>query len=74
MREALGDRAARTRPEHRRRLAAVIHLCGRRRGTSFARRGFRALPGERCSEHGLADYLARVSVHTAEFARLAAAD
>jgi hypothetical protein len=74
MREALGARAARTSPEHRRQLAAVIHLCGRGRGASFARRGFTALPGERCSEHGLAVYLARVSELATAFARLAASD
>jgi hypothetical protein len=74
MREALGaGRLSRARPEQRRRLAAVIHLCGRRRGASFAQRGFRTLPGERCGEQCLAEYLARVSELAAEFARLAAA-
>jgi hypothetical protein len=74
MRETLGERRARTTPERRRQLAAVIHLCGRRRGASFARHGFRTLPGERCGEHGLAEYLTRVGSLAAEFSRLAASN
>lgn len=56
------------------RLAAVIHLCGPQRAESFARRGFRAAPGERCGAHGLARYLAQVEAMKTEFARLRAAD
>ena len=58
--------------EDRRRLAAVVHLCGRERGASFAARGFRVLPGERCGSHDLARWLARVDAMRATFARLAA--
>jgi hypothetical protein len=47
-------------PEQVDRLAAVIHLCGPERGVAYARRAFRTLPGERCGDHDLADYLARV--------------
>jgi hypothetical protein len=72
VRETLGVRLARTAPEHRCRLAAVIHLCGRGRGASFARHGFRALPGERCGDHDLAGFLERVGDLAAEFERLAA--
>ena len=74
VRETLGNHLSRATPEQRRRLAAVIHLCGRRRGTAFARRGFRALPGERCGDHDLARYVARVGHLAGEFARLAASD
>lgn len=72
VRETLGRRVRRATPAERRRLAAVVHLCGRQRGAAFARRGFRAEPGERCGDHRLSEYLARVATLTDEFARLAA--
>jgi hypothetical protein len=52
-------------------LAAVIHLCGASAGEGFARRGFRPSPGQRCGEHDLRAYLARVNAMKLEFARLA---
>ena len=72
VRAALGERLLRSTPDQRLRLAAVIHLCGRQRGTTFARRGFRARPGERCGDHSLALYVARVGDLAREFARLGA--
>jgi hypothetical protein len=54
------------------RLAAVVHLCGRERGAAFAARSFSLRPGERCGDHGLADYLARTDRLRATFAALAA--
>ncbi|HTP24646.1 MAG TPA: transglycosylase SLT domain-containing protein [Anaeromyxobacteraceae bacterium] len=74
VRETLGGRFARSTSAQRRRLAAVVHLCGRRRGVAFARRGFIALPGERCGDRQLAVYLKRISYFASEFARLAAID
>ncbi|WP_232288406.1 lytic transglycosylase domain-containing protein [Anaeromyxobacter sp. K] len=59
-------------PADARRLAAVIHLCGRERGAAFARRGFAAAPGERCGDHELGAYLARVDGLAAAFARMGA--
>jgi hypothetical protein len=56
----------------RQRLAAVVHLCGKERGRAYAARGFRARAGERCGEHDLAQYVARVQRLEGEFARLAA--
>jgi hypothetical protein len=53
-------------------LAAVIHLCGARAGEHYARRGFRAAPGQRCGDHDLTRYLARVNAMKRHFARLAA--
>lgn len=41
-------------------LAATIHLCGPERAAAFAARGFRPRGGERCGDHGLRAYLARV--------------
>jgi hypothetical protein len=52
-------------------LAAVVHLCGGAAGDAFARRGFRATPGQRCGEHDLGRYLAQVNAVKREFARLA---
>jgi len=66
-------RRPRASPEARRRLAAVIHLCGRERGVAFARRGLWAIPGERCGDHDLARYLARVGELRGTFGRMAAA-
>lgn len=59
-------------PERKRRLAVVVHLCGRERGTAFAASGFRVRAGERCGDHDLAAYLARVESLEATFARLRA--
>jgi len=53
-------------------LAAVIHLCGMRPAIAFARRGFRPARGERCGDHDLTGYVARVDAMKSEFARLAA--
>jgi hypothetical protein len=64
-----GPPPRRATPDQRRDLAAVVHLCGPGRGATFARRGFRAAPGERCGTHPLQAYLARVRHLTATFAR-----
>lgn len=65
-------RISRATLEKKQRLAAVIHLCGRERGAAYARRGFWALPGERCGDHDLAAYLARVQKLRRAFVRIAA--
>jgi hypothetical protein len=75
--DSVADALARARrpragPDARRRLAAVIHLCGRERGVAYARRGFWAIPGERCGDHDLARYVARVGELRAAFARMGA--
>jgi hypothetical protein len=54
-------------------LAAVIHLCGAGTGDEFARRGFRLLEGQRCGDHEVRTYIARVNAMKAVFDRLAAA-
>jgi transglycosylase-like protein with SLT domain len=53
------------------RLAAVIHLCGLKRGEIFAARGFRATQGESCGTHGLQRYLTQVELMKTRFARMA---
>jgi hypothetical protein len=55
-------------------LAAVIHLCGTGAGDVFARRHFRLTEGQRCGDHEVRGYVARVSAMTSLFAGLAAAE
>ena len=56
--------------EQRQDLAAVIHLCGPAAGESYARRGFRLAPAQRCGEHDAQAYLSRVRQMKRVFARL----
>jgi len=53
-------------------LAAFIHLCGAGPATAFARRHFQIMAGERCGDHRVASYLARVNAMKRQFLRLAA--
>jgi hypothetical protein len=52
------------------KLAAVIHLCGAKRGEAFVRRGLRLSRGERCGNHSLSDYLMQIDKMKKRFARL----
>jgi hypothetical protein len=61
-------------PQQKQDLAAVIHLCGAGPATAFARRGFQTVAGERCGDHLVAAYLARVNAMKRQFLRLAADD
>jgi hypothetical protein len=63
-------RVQRAGPEQKQKLAAVIHLCGLKRGETFVSRGFRIKPGERCGNHSLGYYLKRVELMKTRFARL----
>jgi hypothetical protein len=53
-------------------LAAFIHLCGAGPATAFARRHFQMMAGERCGDHLVAAYVARVNTMKRQFQRLAA--
>ncbi|WBL82122.1 lytic transglycosylase domain-containing protein [Bradyrhizobium xenonodulans] len=53
-------------------LATIIHLCGAGPGTAYARRKFQLISGERCGDHLVAFYLARVNAMKRQFLRLAA--
>ena len=57
--------------QHKQDLAAVIHLCGAGMGETYARRGFRFTPGQRCGDHDVREYLGRVNGMKRVFARLA---
>jgi hypothetical protein len=52
-------------------LAAFIHLCGAGPATAFARRHFQMIAGERCGDHLVAAYVARVNAMKRQFLRLA---
>lgn len=55
-------------------LAAFIHLCGAGPATAFARRKFQMMASERCGDHLVAGYIARVNAMKRQFLRLAAGD
>lgn len=53
-------------------LAAFIHLCGAGPAAAYARRKFQMIAGERCGDHLVAGYVARVNAMKRQFLRLAA--
>ena len=57
--------------QHKQQLAAVIHLCGAGAGDDFARHGFQLMGGQRCGDHDVRMYLARVNAMQGVFDRLA---
>ena len=64
-------RAAKVSLAQQQKLAAVIHLCGSKRGENFAARGFRVTPGELCGSHSLQRYLIQFELMKKRFAQLA---
>ena len=60
--------------QQRQDLAAFIHLCGAGPAAAYARRKFVMIAGERCGDHLVAGYVARVNAMKRQFLRLAAAD
>ena len=56
----------------RERLAALIHLCGAGPALAYARRHFQMMAGERCGDHLVAGYVAKVNAMKRQFLRLAA--
>jgi hypothetical protein len=59
-------------PQQKQDLAAFIHLCGASPATAYARRHFQMISGERCGDHLVAAYIARVNAVKRQFLRLAA--
>jgi hypothetical protein len=55
-------------------LAAVIHLCGAGAGRAYAARGFRLTPHQRCGDHDVKHYLARINALKHRFANPATRD
>jgi hypothetical protein len=54
-------------------LAAVIHLCGAGAGQQYARRGLRLVARQRCGDHDVRSYVAKVQAMKSVFIRLGAA-
>ena len=52
-------------------MAALVHLCGAGAASEFVSRGFRLADGQRCGDHEVRAYLARVEAMKATFAGLA---
>jgi hypothetical protein len=65
-------RKATANPQQKQDLAAFLHLCGASLAPAFAQRGFRPMAGERCGDHLVAAYLAKVNAMKRQFLRLAA--
>ena len=51
-------------------LAAIIHLCGAGPGDTYARRGFKLTPGQKCGDHDVRGYLAGVNSMKHRFAQM----
>ena len=67
-------RAGEVKPSasERQDLAAFIHLCGGGPATAYARRKFVMNASERCGDHLVSSYVARVNAMKRQFQRLAA--
>jgi hypothetical protein len=57
-------------PQQSQDLAAFIHLCGAGGALVFVRRGFQVMAGERCGDHSVAAYLAKVTAMKRQFRRV----
>jgi hypothetical protein len=57
-------------PQEKQDLAAFIHLCGAGGASVFVRRGFQVMAGERCGDHPVATYLAKVNAMKRQFPRV----
>lgn len=58
-------------PRQKQDLAALIHLCGAGPARAFVRRHFKVTAGERCGDHLVTTYLAKVNAMKRQFFRLA---
>jgi hypothetical protein len=65
-------RPAKASLAQKQKLAAVIHLCGSKKGETFVRRGFQVMQGEQCGTHSLRRYLMHIEVMKKQFAGLRA--
>ena len=61
-------------PQQKQDLAAFIHLCGGGPATAFARRKFQMNADERCGDHLVSAYVARLNAMKRQFQKLAADD
>jgi hypothetical protein len=68
------NRIVNATPQQLQNLAAIIHLCGAGAGNAYARRGFTLTPGQRCGDHEVRLYLAKIDTMRQVFSRLRARD
>ena len=68
--EAIGRRKGVTF-DQKQDLAAIIHLCGAGAGRAYAARGFRLTSRQRCGDHDVKNYLARIHGLKQRFAKRA---
>ena len=54
-------------PQQKQDLAAFIHLCGAGGAAAFVRHGFKVMADERCGDHAVATYLAKVNAIKRQF-------
>jgi hypothetical protein len=66
--QALGSRSATL--QRKQDLAAIIHLCGSSAGQRYVARGFTIAPEQRCGDHDLQAYVAKVSAMKRQLIRL----
>ncbi|WP_312010380.1 hypothetical protein [Bradyrhizobium cenepequi] len=59
-------------PQQKQDLVAFIHLCGAGPAGAFVRRGFQTMASERCGDHLVAAYLAKVNAMRRQYLRFAA--
>lgn len=71
---AILARAGRTAatPQQVQDVATIVHLCGGGPATAYARRGFKMKPDERCGDHLMSAYVARVNAFKRGFVALEA--
>ena len=60
--------------EQKQNLAAVVHLCGFGKGRAYAARLFRLTPHQRCGDHDVKAYLARIKALKYQFAKFSEGD
>ena len=65
------NRLTKASQRQKQELAGVIHLCGAAAGEAFAQRGLLLSADQRCGDHRVASYLARLDAMRRVFARLA---
>jgi hypothetical protein len=66
--QALGSRPASL--SRKQDLAAIIHLCGSSAGQLYVIRRFQFAPGQRCGDHDVRAYVAKINVLKEHFSRL----
>lgn len=71
----IGTGRFKTTPLHQKQdLAAVLHLCGAGAGRAYAKGGLRLRPHQRCGDHNVSAYLARIKALKHRFSKSVASN